>query len=292
MKLTKIVAISSLAALAITPVFAGAKSFKETVVVQEEAKPAWSASLSTGWDSAYMFRGVNVLRDRANNNEWDNGIQWTAASFSYNLTDNDSLTLSPWMGYGLAADQPYKEFDLALNYAHTIDALTLGLGYTFYDVMAGSGAQNYAHELNASVGYNLDLGFMKLTPSVTYFYNIGPDNHNGETNRGSLSSASSYLSLRVDGSIAITDRLSLNPYVGYGINFRQNYEDNEEFNGSNNVEYGVAAPFKINNTITVSAYIAQSIAFQELNNTSASGNDVDSTRQFTTFGGAKVTFSF
>ena len=292
MKLTKIVAISSLAALAITPVFAGAKSFKETVVVQEEAKPAWSASLSTGWDSLYMFRGVNVLRDGVTGNEWDNGIQWTAASFTYNLTENDSLTLSPWMGYGLASAQSYKEFDVALNYAHTIDALTLGLGYTFYDVMNG-GHQNYANELNASVAYNLDLGFMKLTPSVTYFYNIGPDNGdydaNGvnRTDRGSLSSASSYLSLRLDGSVAITDRLSLNPYVGYGINFRQNWEDTKEFNGSNNVEYGVAAPFKINNTITVSAYIAQSIAFQEL------GNAVNSdTRQFTTFGGAKVTFSF
>jgi hypothetical protein len=293
MKLTKIVAISSLAALAITPVFAGAKSFKETVVVQEEAKPAWSASLSTGWDSLYMFRGVNVLRSNnkalnggEDSNEWDNGIQWTAASFTYNLPENDSLTLSPWMGYGLASAQSYKEFDIALNYAHTIDALTLGLGYTFYDVM-NEGQQNYANELNASVGYNLDLGFMKLTPSVTYFYNIGPDNHDGETNRGSLSSASSYLSLRLDGSVAITDRLSLNPYVGYGINFRQNWEDTKEFNGSNNLEYGVAAPFKINNTISVSAYIAQSIAFQEL------GNAVNSdTRQFTTFGGAKVTFSF
>lgn len=301
MKLTKIVAISSLAALAITPVFAGAKSFKETVVVQEEAKPAWSASLSTGWDSLYMFRGVNVLRDGAGSNEWDNGIQWTAASFTYNLTENDSLTLSPWMGFGLASGQSYKEFDLALNYAHTIDNLTLGLGYTFYNIMGedtnnanqhGAARQSYANEINASVGYNIDLGFMKLTPSVTYFYNIGPDNDEGQNNRGSMSSAASYLSLRVDGSVAITDRLSLNPYVGYGINFRQNYEDNEEFNGSNNVEYGVAAPFKINNTITVSAYIAQSIAFQELNNTSASGADVDSTRQFTTFGGAKVTFSF
>ena len=263
MKLTKIVAISSLAALAITPVFAGAKSFKETVVVQEEAKPAWSASLSTGWDSLYMFRGVNVLRSNpAGSNEWDNGIQWTAASFTYNLTENDSLTLSPWMGYGLASTNAYKEFDLALNYAHTIDALTLGLGYTFYDVMAAGSEDLFANELNASVAYNLDLGFMKLTPSVTYFHNLGPDNgdvnNNGfNDNHAIWSRGASYLSLRLDGSVAITDRLSLNPYVGYGINFRQNWEDNEEFNGSNNVEYGVAAPFKINNTISVSAYIAQ-----------------------------------
>jgi hypothetical protein len=87
MKLTKIVAISSLAALAITPVFAGAKSFKETVVVQEEAKPAWSASLSTGWDSSYMFRGVDVLRDQNDpngSNASDIVIHWP----SFRLKNN------------------------------------------------------------------------------------------------------------------------------------------------------------------------------------------------------------
>ena len=66
MKLNKIVAVTSLAAVvASSSLFAGTKSFKETVI-KEEAKPAWTASLSTGWDSVYMFRGVNVLRGYTN----------------------------------------------------------------------------------------------------------------------------------------------------------------------------------------------------------------------------------
>jgi len=284
MKLTKIVAISSLAALAITPVFAGAKSFKETVVVQEEAKPAWSASLSTGWDSLYMFRGVNVLR--GSDKDYGDGLQWTGGSFTYNLTDNDSITVSPWMAVGLASDSSYKEFDLAVNYAHTIEALTLGLGYTFYDVWMEE-LTAFQNEINASVAYNFDLGFMKLTPSVTYFYNLGPDNSQGTSYVGAVSRSASYLSLRLDGSIAINDRISLAPYVAYGHNYRVNSkvtnDELDEFNGSNNVEYGVAVPVKINDTISLSGYIANSIAFENLNGT---------TRQFTTFGGAKVTFSF
>ena len=39
----------------------GKKTLQENVAV-EEARKWWGASLSTGWDSLYMFRGVNVLR--------------------------------------------------------------------------------------------------------------------------------------------------------------------------------------------------------------------------------------
>ena len=288
MKLNKIVALSSLAAVvASSSLFAGTKSFKETVI-KEEAKPAWNASLSTGWDSLYMFRGVNVLR--GSDKDYGDGLYWTGGSFTYNLTDSDSITISPWQAFGMASDTTYKEFDLAVNYAHTIDKLTLGLGYTFYDVWQAADSSTYfANEISASVAYNIDLGFMSLVPSVTYYYNLGPDNSAGKDYVGAVSSASSYLNLRLDSSIPVTSRISLAPYVAYGINFRYNYDgssslaSSKEFNGSNNVEYGVALPIKINDTITLSGYVSNSIAFENLNGL---------TRQYTTWGGAKVTFSF
>ena len=78
MKLNKsIVALTSLVAFAATPLFAGTgKTFKETVVVEEEQTPWYSASLSTGYDSLYMFRGVNVLR---NDGGYGNGLWSTTA---------------------------------------------------------------------------------------------------------------------------------------------------------------------------------------------------------------------
>ena len=64
MKLTKsLIALTSAVAISASPLFAGTKTFKETVVVEEEPTPWYSASLSTGYDSLYMFRGVNVLRN-------------------------------------------------------------------------------------------------------------------------------------------------------------------------------------------------------------------------------------
>ena len=296
MKLNKIVALSSLAAVvASSSLFAGTKSFKETVI-KEEAKPAWTGSLSTGWDSLYMFRGVNVLR--SNDKDYGDGIYWTGASLSYNLTANDVLTVGTWNGFSLGNDSSDKEFDLLVNYVHTIDNLSLGLGYTFYNTWGQVSGVNYAkyqNELNTSIAYAFDLGFMKLTPSATYYFNLGPDNDYGNganSTNGAVDATSSFLTLRVDGNIPVNANVSLAPYLAYNFNFSVNTKDinaaandvsTDNFNGANNFEYGLAIPVKINNTVTVSGYVAQSIATENLGGL---------TRQCSSWGGAKVTFSF
>ncbi len=75
---TKIVAAVGMAAmLANQPLLAGdGKTFKEKVVVEEETK-WWGASLSTGWDSLYMFRGVNILRFDSNGTKQSYGSSST-----------------------------------------------------------------------------------------------------------------------------------------------------------------------------------------------------------------------
>ena len=279
MKLNKIVALTSLAAVvASSSLFAGTKSFKETVI-KEEAKPAYSASLSAGWDSLYMFRGVNVLR---NPGDYGDGLATTALSVTWNLTENDSITFGAWTGFGLGSID-YQELDLPVNYVHTIGDLSLGLGYTFYDNNLNN-HNYYANELNVSAAYAIKLGAVTLTPSATYYYELGPDNDLGSSN-GAADATSSYLDLRLNANIPLSASVSLAPYVGYGVNFSFNCKDGttDNFNGGNNVEYGLAVPVKINNTVTVSGYVAQSIALENLGG---------STRQCTSWGGAKVTFSF
>jgi len=304
MKLTKsLIALSSIVAISAAPVFAGTKSFKETVVVQDEAKAPWNAALSTGYDSLYMFRGVNVLRDGRGGspdkgNNYGTGIFWTDLSATYNITANDSITAGGWMGWG-AGSVGYQEFDARLNYVHTIDKLALGLGYTLYAIyptvaypVIGAGTDQYANELNASVAYNLDLGFMTLTPSATYYFNIGPDSDKNEQGaQGAFVTGSSYLDLRLSGAIpVIADAVSINPWTAFGLNFGANLEGDvvpQRFYGANNLELGVAVPWKINKTITISPYIAYSIAFNDL-----SGSIFNTTARNTVYGGGKVTFSF
>jgi hypothetical protein len=288
MKLNKIVALSSLAAVvASSSLFAGTKSFKETVI-KEEAKPAWTASLSAGWDSVYMYRGVNVLRSYSLSDD-NNGISWTSASFVYNLTDTDTLSIGGWFGTGLSDRNSYREFDLPVNYVHTIGDLALGAGYQLYAIWDDNGVNQYAHELSVSAAYTIKVGSATITPSVAYYFNLGPDddgaNPGGRDNNGIYDAGSSFLSLRLDSSIPVLTNVSLAPYVGYNVNFSENAKNGvyDNFNGGNNVEIGLAVPVKINSNITISGYIAQSYAMENLEG---------STRQCTSWGGAKVTFSF
>lgn len=274
---TKIVALTSLAAFAVMPVQAGTKTFKEVVVVEEEPTPWYNASLSTGYDSLYMFRGTNVLRSSG----YGNGLWWTNGDLTWNITDNDFLTVGGWMAFGLGNAVPgYREFNAFTNYTHTIGDLAIGLGYTFYMVFPNSG-QTYANELNASLAYEVDLGFMSLTPGVTYYFNLGPD---ADTGQGLVQTASSYLDLRLDGSIpVVADVLSVDPWAAFGLNFGYNQDANGPFDGANNLEFGIAIPWAVNDVITITGYVAYSHAFEALWGT---------TEPNTFWGGGNVAFAF
>ncbi|MCX6961251.1 MAG: hypothetical protein NTZ08_02200 [Verrucomicrobia bacterium] len=281
MKLNKsIVALTSLVAFAATPLFAGTgKTFKETVVVEEEESSWYNAALSTGYDSLYMFRGWNVLRGK--DGGYGNGLWWTDANFTWNISENDTLTVGGWQAFGLSKSN-YREFDAYLNYVHSFGDLAVGLGYTFYYAYP-QGSQDFANELNAKVAYALDLGFMSLTPSVTYFFNLGPDYGPGDE-VGLVDTGSSYLLIRVDGSVPIIkDTLSIDPYAAFGLNFGYNYDQSGSFDGANNLEFGVSLPWKVNEIITVSGYVAYSYAFENIWGT---------TQPNTFWGGGKVAFAF
>src|SRR5476649_670328 len=92
---TKILVLAGMASMLVTkPMLAGdGKTFKDKVVV-EEARKWWGASLSTGWDSLYMFRGVNVLRfGNSGKQQYGSSLYWTQLNLSFMPTANDTITL-------------------------------------------------------------------------------------------------------------------------------------------------------------------------------------------------------
>lgn len=270
---TKILAAAGVAVLLSgNPLLAGeSKTFKEEVII-EESRKWWGASLSTGWDSLYMFRGVNVLR---NDSSYGSGLYWTDLNFTWNITDNDFLTVGTWFAFG-TQNTDYKELDVYTSYTHMFGDFALSFGYIFYYVLNDP---LYSHELNVSGAYEFDLGFMTITPSLTYFFNIGPD----VDDDGIAPTASSYLLARVDGSVPVTNFLSIDPWVSFGTNFRYNAkEDGSFFNGANDLQVGLGVPIALNEYITVYGYGAYSYQWENLVNT----------RPSTFWGGASVEFSF
>jgi hypothetical protein len=292
MKLIKgiLVAAGLTSVLFTKPVLAGdGKTLTEKVVVeQEEARKWWGASLSTGWDSLYMFRGVNVLRFDQDGNEqtYGSSLYWTQLNVSFMPTANDTITLGTWFAFGLTKTN-YKELDVTVNYVHTFGDLAVGMGYTFYYYLA---SVLYQNELNWTIAYTFHLpAGITLVPSVIYYLNLGPEFDNFERGTGAVETASSFLVARLDAGIPIyKDIISLAPWFAFGTSFdfnAQTADNSRGFNfytGANNIEVGIGLPIKINDMITVYGYGAYSYQWQSLVGTEPS----------TFWGGAKVTFSF
>lgn len=277
---TKFAAVLGTAALlSSSALFAGdGKSFKEVKEVVTEPVKWWSASLSTGWDSLYMFRGVNVLPGFEG---YGSSLYWTQLSVTFNLTENDFLTLAGWTAFGLS-ETSYKEFDGIASYTHTFGNLSVKLGYTYYQLLNVTYG-SYSHELNAGVAYKLELGPVTVTPGINYFFNVGPN----IGNRGYVEQCASYLEARIDASAPVyKDIVSIAPYVSFGTSFRYNFSTNDDppspFTGANNIQTGVSLPIAVSKNISVAPYVAYSYQWYGLVGTTPS----------TFWGGGSVTFSF
>lgn len=276
-------ALSTAMILVTQSTFAGEEMYEKNKISTNqdspEAKSRWSGQLTEGWDSLYMYRGVNSLRG---NQKYGSSLLWTDLSLTFNATASDAFTVDVWNAFGLYKTS-YKETDVTLTYTHTFGNLFASLGYEFY---ALTDNQLYANELQAKIGYNIALGSVTLTPSVSYFFNLGPSAPSSRF--GQEPTTASFLALRLDAVIPVyKDLVSLTPWIAYGQNFRYNARTQSDgssafFDGANNIELGVAIPVKVNRFITVSGYGAYSYNFDDLVGTSPS----------TFWGGAKITFAF
>jgi len=247
--------------------------------ILQEVSRTFDVGISTGWDSLYMFRGVNALRGGG---PYGNGIAWTDADISWSPGEKDTFSVDLWNCFATQGDA-YREFDLNFSYTRSLGNLSLACGYSFY---YGYAPQNFfSHELNAVAAYEIGLGQCTLTPSLGYFFNIGPDAADGQ---GFSKASSSFLLLKVDGHLPVyRDIVALEPWGAFGVNFQYNTKtvsDGETvpFNGANNLECGLSIPVKITTHLTVSGYAAYSRAF-----TSLAGTNPD-----TFWGGASVLFAF
>ncbi len=251
----------------------------ESKLIHAGEEKDWNAALSAGWDSLYMFRGVNALRDGG---RYGSGIAWTDLNVTWSPTDEDAFVFDVWHCFATQGTA-YRELDASIAYTRSIGGLELSVGYAFYD---GYAPENfYSHELFAGAEYEIPLGAASLTPSLSYAYNLGPDEADGQ---GFAKAGSSFLVMRLDGRIPVwRDVLALEPWGAFGVNFQYNAKtagDGEEvfFNGPNQLECGLAVPVQLSEHITLSAYAAYSRALVSLVETSPD----------TFWGGASISFSF
>lgn len=244
----------------------------------KEERLAWSGAIAQGWDSLYMYRGVNQLPGLAG---YGSSISWTALSLGWAPTEVDSFTLSTWAAFGLG-ESDYKEVDILAGYSRSVGDLSLSTEYALYAVLSAPGG-SYCHQLSVSAGYELRWGAVVFTPSLNYAYTIGPSPEHG----GYVRAGSSYLEARLDVEMPlVAGFLSAEPWVAAGFNLDYNTRETpsgpEPFTGANHMEAGVTLQAALTERIRVGPYVAFSHAWQAF----------PGTKRNTFWGGAAVTFAF
>jgi hypothetical protein len=238
----------------------------------------WSGAIAQGWDSLYMYRGVNQLPGFGG---YGSSISWTALTLAWAPTEADTFSVDTWTAFGLGGAD-YKEFDVTAAYARSIGDLSLAAAYALYAVLSSPGGL-YCHELSISAEYEFRWGPAVLTPSLEYAFTLGPSPEHG----GYVQPGAGYFEARLDAVAPVIPGLvDFSPWIAAGLNFDYNSRDigngPEPFTGANHLEAGVSLPVTISARLSVVPYVAFSQAWQPL----------PGTKRSTFWGGAAVTFSF
>jgi hypothetical protein len=260
---------------------------KDIVVIEEDDK-WWSVNASTGWDSLYMFRGVNVLGN-------GNGLYWLGADIGISPWEGGTITPGVWYGVGshwnnANTRDPYGELNVFVDFTQEFGNLAVSVGWVYYWYPTTSEAQN---EIYFGLAYDIEIGSVTITPNTTYYYNLGPElNSPG----GVVNGGASWWQFGLDVSIPIAydGAVSLEPYTVFGLNFGFNDRavGKERFRGGNNWETGVALPIQFTSWFSVAPYIAYSYQWQNLGAGAGTGTDPALTAINTWWAGVSANFSF
>ena len=269
-------------ARAVENIDAPGNSYQLPVTETAGANKPLSFDISSGYDSLYMFKGVNL--------EPNTGIYWVGLAPSWVITPNDSIQVPFWYATTIGKtiggiNQNYREFDVPVNYSHTVGNFSLGLGYhlfTYFNLdgvnPGGTGVQN---ELAFYSSYMIKTGAVSWVPSLSYYYELGTANG---YSYGSVNPGSSFLSPQVTVNIPIhKDLITFNPSTQYNFSFGYTCNQEHQFIwGGNNWQLMAPLTWQINNTISITGYAAYSYQWQSLIGTAPG----------TLWGGGNINLSF
>jgi hypothetical protein len=245
-----------------------------------EADPLFTGTATAGFESSYYFRGLWF-----SNNNFFGGLNLSAP-----LTDKLTLGLGALYtetAYtnitGTGDNLRYSEYDLIGSLSYATDFATFGLvmtNYHFPDTFSGevnNATTGTAHP-DAAVKNAFDIGLTAMKTLGSFNLYLG-----------------SWFDTKVDGwyyeagvdyTYAVTDKLSLVPVVqmGYAIDYYTfDSSDNE---GLTHIRAAVSAPYKVTDSLTVSAYGAYNIPLE-----TRKGINVNETRN-DPYCGVSATYAF
>ena len=185
------------------------------------------AEVSVGYDTDYMFRGVNLGQD----------LLWSDVNVSTSLSDGLDLGVGSWYA-NVADDAGNDELDIYAGLSTSMGDMSVDLGATYYyypDPTAGDGTLEFGIGLGTSAGpIDLSLGLYYDIDLEAAYYEVGAATSFDLTDTmavdvgGAIGNADgdtlTALTFTIGVPITLSDSASLSPYVGVNIPL-DDYED-------------------------------------------------------------------
>lgn len=223
--------------------FAGSVG-KAPEAVQPPAETSLGATVTVGYDTDYVFRGVLFAKNLVSGS-----LDWVVP-----INQTFSLDLNAW--YGASADDSaapfagnhsYGELDLSPTLYATFGPLKAGLKYTWYHYLNNAGS--FLDDVN-EVGATLAYSAFEKTP---YQLDLGAGAYYDATAEGW------YFEYTVSHTFVITEWLSIQP--GVLISHASHYYG---IDGGNTFKPWIAMPIKLTKTATLTPYIAGNLPYDSL----------------------------
>ena len=226
--------------------FAGtAAPGKAIVPPMPAAEELLGFTLSAGYDTKYIFRGLDLA---------DN---WITTSLDWTLPLTSTVRLDSGASYGVSADDSflgvdgasYQRLELNTGIVADLGAAELGLGYRWY---SHQGDGDIFLEDGHEVGLTLASKAGPLNVGVGAYYDFAIEGW--------------FFELGVNSEIKINDTISLVPgaNLGYGSSYNYHVEGANGIDGFSHVGLSLALPIKLTKTATLTPYIAGNLPIDEL----------------------------
>jgi len=234
LKMKQHILIAASVALIGSPAFAGGYSSKGAGEVTPppvvEEPFTLGATVSVGYDTKYMFRGV----------DFGDNLVHSGLELALPFGDIVELTLGAW--YGDVVDSSFSELDLFAELGFDLGLVSVAVGYTYYYFPDGGDG---AHEPYLGLGFGIGPVEIGLTGYAE-----------SEADEGEFGY---YAELTADYSVELGGPVSLD--VGALISYGWNYYGVDDWN---NIQASIGLPIALTSTATLTPYIAYSWALDGL----------------------------
>ena len=224
----------------------------------------WSGSVTLGYDSEYIFRGVEVYGYGKANDLFTGSID-----LNYQINDRLTWNFNAWYGNSVA-DADYDEIDLYTKLLYKVnDSFSFGPSFKYYNYPYLDGGNFDQYEIGLEgvwspcANTSINLGAFYETESEAFYAELGV----------------SYL-------YKINDRFALVPGAVISYLDRDSSEFGASASGFNHSAVYLKAPITLKENVTLTPYIAVNFPLDAVDDITADSQDDE------VYGGVSLSVGF